>query len=81
MAEWGEPPPTSRDETLPIVHELVRADLLSRLEFGVAKYGTELRPRNGRNALRDAYEEVLDMAVYLRQALWEQEHPIEQVDR
>lgn len=79
--QWGEPAPTAHDETLPIVHELVRADLLSRLEFGVAKYGTELRPRNGRNALRDAYEEVLDMAVYLRQALWEQEHPAEQVDR
>lgn len=74
MAEWGEPPPTSPDETLPIVHELVRADILSRLEFGIAKYGTPLRPRNSRNPIKDAYEECLDMAVYLRQALWEQEN-------
>jgi len=80
VRRWGEPPPTARDESLPIVHELVRADLLSRLEFGVAKYGTELRPRNGRNALRDAYEEALDLCCYMAQALWEQEHPAGRAD-
>jgi hypothetical protein len=81
VRRWGEPAPTVHDESLPIVHELVRADLLSRLEFGVAKYGQPLRPRNSRNALKDAYEEALDLCCYLAQALWEQEHPADQVDR
>ena len=49
---------------------LVETDLRSRIEVGKATYGEELRAFNGRDALRDAYEEVLDAALYLRQAIY-----------
>lgn len=42
-------------------------------KFGRRKYGTPLQPFNGRDPLVDAYQEVLDLAVYLRQAIWERE--------
>jgi len=68
---WGEPAPIPNDE--PSVWEMVIEDMKSRDEFGKRKYGTKLQPFNGRNALKDAYEEVLDTAVYLKQAIVEQE--------
>ena len=55
------------------VQTVVMRDLAERREFGTRKYGTPLRPHNGRDALRDAYEEALDLACYLKQALIEQE--------
>lgn len=60
---------------LPIAHRMVQADLDARLALGVERYGQPLQPHNGRNSLRDAYEEALDLCVYLRNALYEQEHP------
>lgn len=59
----------------PVMHALVQFDLQQRLQVGIERYGQPLQAYNGRNALRDAYEEVLDLAVYLRQAIWEQENP------
>lgn len=59
----------------PVIFDLVKADLDARLALGVKRYGQPLQPFNGRDALRDAYEEALDLAVYLRQALYEQTHP------
>lgn len=55
------------------VQQMVREDLEARESLGVERYGTALFPNNGRSALRDAYEEALDLACYLRQALCEQE--------
>jgi hypothetical protein len=51
----------------------VREDLEKRERLGVERYGTALYPRNGRDALLDAYEEALDLACYLKQALVERE--------
>ncbi len=45
----------------------------ARDRFGRAKYKTPLEAFNGRNALVDAYQEVLDLAVYLKQQIVEQE--------
>ena len=53
------------------VTPLVQADLAERSRKGIQTYGVPLRTHNGRNALWDAYEEALDMACYLRQALSE----------
>jgi hypothetical protein len=53
------------------MHDLVAADLAERRQFGLRKYGTTLTAGNGRDALKDAYEEALDLCVYLRQALEE----------
>lgn len=53
------------------MHDLVAEDLQKRKEFGYRKYGTLLQAGNGRDPLTDAYEEVLDHSVYLRQAIIE----------
>lgn len=50
---------------------LVITDARERDEFGAKKYGTRLQANNGRNALRDAYQELLDAAVYFKQDLVE----------
>jgi hypothetical protein len=50
------------------VHHQVAEDLLARLEVGKQRYGTGLQAFNGRRSHRDAYEEVLDLAAYLKQA-------------
>lgn len=44
-----------------------------RDEMGLRKYGTRLQAGNGRDALKDAYEEALDLAVYLRQVIAERD--------
>ncbi|ADD80857.1 gp071 [Rhodococcus phage ReqiDocB7] len=43
------------------------ADMKARKEFGLKKYGTALQPHNGRNAIKDAYDEAMDLCVYLAQ--------------
>jgi hypothetical protein len=50
---------------------LVIADLQARDAAGTKKYGTTLQTNNGRDALVDAYQEALDLAMYLRQAIEE----------
>ncbi len=55
------------------VQALVREDLEVRERVGTERYGTSLQLFNGRNAMVDAYQEVLDLACYLRQHLAEQE--------
>lgn len=69
----AQPLPVGND--LPVIHHLVQQDLEERLQLGIRRYGQPLQPHNGRNALRDAYEESLDLCVYLRSALYEQENP------
>lgn len=57
----------------PVIQHLVIADVQDRLEHGIRKYGTGLQVGNGRDMAQDAYEEVLDLAVYLRGLLAERE--------
>ncbi len=64
-----QPPPVPNDR--PAVWELVIADMQDRDRVGRARYGTPLQPHNGRDALVDAYQEALDLVVYLRQAIEE----------
>jgi hypothetical protein len=67
----SQPMPIPNDE--PGIHTMVISDLRDREALGVRRYGTKLQAGNGRNALRDAYDECLDMAVYLKQAIVEAE--------
>lgn len=67
--------PIINDE--PFIHDLVKDDLEARKQLGTKRYGTPLQAHNGRSALRDAYEEALDLAVYLKQALIEESHVAE----
>lgn len=63
--------PTPNDR--PFIQDLVMADLAERKEHGIRKYGTALQSGNGRDMLQDAYEEALDLAVYLRGAIDERD--------
>lgn len=55
------------------VIDAVFADLQERREAGIKKYGGELEAHNGRNALVDAYQEILDLAMYVKQELIERD--------
>ncbi|HEY7061747.1 MAG TPA: hypothetical protein VII06_09720 [Chloroflexota bacterium] len=55
------------------ITELLIARLRERRAQGIATYGGPLRPFNGRDALRDALDEALDLAAYLLQAIEERD--------
>lgn len=50
------------------------AEMAERDETGRKRYGTPLTTHNGRDHLVDAYQEALDLAVYLRAAIIEGAH-------
>ena len=56
-----------RVEVLPLVID----DLESRIAGGAKQYGEPLTTHNGRDTLWDAYEEALDLCLYLRQTIEE----------
>ena len=58
---------------LPAVWDLVIEDMRSRDAVGTRRYGVRLQPFNGRDALVDAYQEALDLVVYLRTAIFERD--------
>lgn len=66
-----QPAPVVNDG--PCIQDLVINDMEARKAVGLQRYGTLLQPFNGRDALRDAYEEALDLAQYLRQAIEERD--------
>ena len=70
MSTLDPQPAPVRNESRPVWH-LVIEDMLARDEGGREKYGTPLQANNGRDVLMDAYEEALDLCVYLRQAIEE----------
>ena len=64
----NQPEPTGNGT--PIL-ELVLKDLMDRAVHGKEIYGTFLRANNGRDPLWDAYQEALDLCMYLRQEIEE----------
>lgn len=66
----GQPAPTGNGN--PVTPEVI-LDLLQRRQQGMKKYGTELKTENGRDAKMDAYQEALDLVMYLKQSLMEDE--------
>jgi len=63
-------PPVAGEE---IVLKFVMEDLKKRALMGKRKYHRYLETFNGRNALIDAYQEALDLVMYLKQQLLEME--------
>lgn len=59
----------------PAVWDLVMDDMAQRDRVGSERYGTRLQPHNDRDALVDAYQEALDLSVYLRQRIEEEKKP------
>ena len=67
----GQPAP--QQSSGPAIWDLVIEDMAARDRLGEKRYGVRLRPHNGRDALIDAYQEALDLCVYLRQAIFERD--------
>lgn len=65
-----QPEPRPGDKV--VVHYVLH-DIQMRAEAGLKKYGTYLETKNGRDALWDAYQEAIDLVMYLRQAILERE--------
>lgn len=57
----------------PAVWDLVIEAMKARDAEGRRKYGVPLQPNNGRDVLVDAFQEALDLVVYLRQAIYERD--------
>lgn len=68
-AEQPDPVPNDSGS----IQQLVIADMAKREKVGIARYGTSLQIFNGRDALRDLYEELLDACCYVRQAIEERQ--------
>jgi len=67
-----EQPAPVANQHPPIVPQVI-ADLDARMALGVRRYGVALQPENQRDALQDAYEEAMDLTIYLKQALVERD--------
>jgi hypothetical protein len=65
--------PKPIENTQSYIWDLVISDMKQRDWIGNKKYNTRLQPFNGRDALVDAYQEALDLCVYLRQAIEERD--------
>lgn len=66
--------PSPKRNSHPEVMKLFLKDLEERYQEGVRRYGVPLQPFNGRDPLQDAYEEAMDLAFYLRQAIYERDN-------
>jgi hypothetical protein len=65
--DTAQPAPKRTDA--PHTVDLVLLDLGRRKAMGIAKYGMPHQHDNGRDHLVDAYQEALDLCVYLRAEL------------
>ena len=65
-----EPEPTKGTH---YVIDYVRQDIEDRVAMGKERYGTKLMANNGRSALWDAYQEALDLVMYLRREIIERD--------
>jgi hypothetical protein len=66
-----QPAPVSN--RFPAVWDLVMSEFMERDALGLRRYGVRLQPHNGRDMLRDALEEAMDLVVYLRGAIYERD--------
>ena len=71
-----KPPPGGIVQPMPAgrgleIAALLMVDIDARAKLGLKKYGEPLKANNGRDALLDAYQEALDLCMYLRQVIAE----------
>lgn len=71
-AATPQPKPTTEEGSVTVLPHVL-ADLKARADWGLAKYQTYLHTHNGRDALVDLYQELLDAVMYIKQALLERE--------
>jgi hypothetical protein len=69
----------AEDQPLPVkngnpsIQDLVIADMEARKAIGLKRYGTLLQAGNGRDFLKDTYEELLDACNYIRGVMYERD--------
>jgi hypothetical protein len=68
----GDKRDPKRDQPLPAPGELNVQEVLSkvvieRMRYGIEKYGSPLETFNGRDPIRDVWEELIDALVYMTQ--------------
>lgn len=51
----------------------ISQDMPPRMELGLQRYGTLLQPFNGRDFMKDTFDELLDLSVYLEGVAVERE--------
>lgn len=71
MREGDQPLPTPN--AMPAIQDLVIQDMNERKQIGIKRYGTPLQPHNGRDMMKDLYEELLDACNYIRGQLYERD--------
>lgn len=69
--EGDQPLPTVNDQ--PFVADMLKGYIEKRKQIGIERYGTPLQPFNGRDALRDVFEEAVDLVTYFAQLLIERD--------
>ena len=67
-----QPAPDAYSEAKPDIADLVILDIKERKRVGTERYGTPLQANNGRDALVDLYQELLDAVQYVRQIIEEE---------
>lgn len=60
----SQPAPIATDSMA--IADPAAQDIEKRKQMGIQKYGVPLQHDNGRDHLLDAYEEAIDLALYLR---------------
>jgi hypothetical protein len=70
--EHDQPLPTP-NPNCPDMQALVIEDIQTRLQVGIQRYGQGLKANAGRDMLRDAYDEAVDLCVYLRGVIYERD--------
>lgn len=70
-ASTHQPQPTKGQTD---IYPLVLKDIEARVKAGKQKYGTLLQSHNGRDALWDLYQELIDAAMYIRQVIEERDN-------
>ena len=70
-----QPDPRSNTHSVNVTPELIKY-LLERNRKGIETYGTPLQTFNGRDSLKDALDEALDLCQYLIQSITERDHII-----
>lgn len=63
------------------IWDQVVEDMKKRDQFGLRKYGKHLQPNDGRDTIVDAYEESLDLCVYLKKAIIERDESLAALGR
>lgn len=66
MSGMNQEQPSPADGVGSDVWLLVLRDMEERRGLGIERYGKPVRADNGRDHLVDAYQEALDLCVYLR---------------